>query len=75
MGSGFSTAQVERNWRKTFRSRLSGDLWSSLWHAPTVLGYHLRNQGSFFLGIPEVLLLHLKKKSVLFSLLFTKLGN
>ena len=48
MGSGFSTAQVERNWRKTFRSRLSGDLWSSLWHAPTVLGYHLRNQGSFF---------------------------
>ena len=46
------------------------DLWSSLWHAPTVLECHLRNQGSFSLGILEILLLQRKNECFVFIIIY-----
>ena len=83
MGSGFSIAQVGRNWRKTFRSRLSGisgvpsGMLPPCWESSQKTKVHfLLEFWKFFSCIKKRKKKERKEKvSVLFSLLFTKLGN
>lgn len=72
MSSGFSTAQVGRNWRN--RSRLSGisgvpsGMLPPCWNVISETKVHFLLEFWKFFSCKE-------KMSVLFSLLFTKLGN
>lgn len=74
MSSGFSTAQVGRNWRKTFRSRLSGISGVPSGMLPPCWDVISETKVHFLLEFWKVFSCK-EKMSVLFSLLFTKLGN